>query len=361
MGRFTFVVILIFGFSLGNLRAQESETPERSDFVSDASFVVGTYTPANRDHSTKSMVAATNAFLDSLTKKQREAASHKLKSPERRKWTNLPAPVDAGGVRLGDLKAEQVKKACDLLAVLFSEQGYNKMRDIMIADDQLLKNGKPRRGFGTENFSLVFFGTPSETKPWAFQIDGHHVGVNLAINGEAITMSPSFIGTQPHVFKVAGTEFKPFKNETGLAHKLVNSLTDEQIKAAVIDKSRAKILTGPGNDGLVPKAKGVDCSTFSEDQKKILSELISQWVNDLPPARAEKRLKQIESEFDKMKFSWNGNKAPQSDVSYMIQSPTLIIEYACQDLGGNPLDHLHSIYRNPAFEYGNQLKKPKSF
>lgn len=356
MTRITFVATLVLLIGFSKAQAQETQTAQRSDFVSEASFVVGTYAPANRDHTPKALVTAANAFLKSLSEDQRKLASHDLKSQERREWTNLPAPQDAGGVRLGDLNSGQVKKACDLLACLLSEQGYNKMRDIMIADDQLLQNGKPRVGFGTENFSFVIFGEPSETEDWAFQIDGHHVGVNLAIKADNITMAPSFIGTQPHVFKVAGKEFKPFNNETGLAHKLVNSLTDEQAKAAILGPRRARIVTGPGNDDKVPTAKGVECSTFSDDQKKILSELISQWVNDLPAPQAEKRMKQLEAEFDKMKFSWNGNKAPKSDVSYVIQSPTLIIEYACQNLGGNPLDHLHSIYRNPNNDYGKQLK-----
>lgn len=349
---FLVIAVAISAQSVG----QDAKAPERSDFVSDASFVVGTYEPASREHSPEAIVAATNSFLDSLTDEQRKSASHELDSAERREWTNLPAPKDAGGVRLGDLKPDQVKRACDLLGALFSEQGYNKMRDIMIADDQLLKNGKPRSGFGTENFSLVIFGKPSSTEPWAFQIDGHHVGVNLAINGDKVTMSPSFIGTQPHRFTVAGRSFVPFENETGQAHQLINSLSDEQIKQAIVGPTRARIVTGPGRDGKVPSAKGVACSTFTEDQKEILSNLISQWVNDLPEPQATKRLEQIKSEFDKMKFSWNGKKESGSDVSYMIQSPSLIIEYACQNLGGNPLDHLHSVYRDPTNEYGKQLK-----
>ncbi len=351
------VLLLTFGFLATTTTAQESETiGQRGDYVSDASFVVGTYTPAGRRHSAKAMASAALVFLDSLSEEQRKSASHDLQSPERREWTNLPAPVNAGGIRLGDLNSKQVKCACDLLACLFSQQGYGKMRDIMLADDQLLKDGKPRRGFGTENFSLVIFGTPSESEPWAFQIDGHHVGANLALHGDAITMSPSFIGTQPHAFKVAGKEFQPFKHETGMAHKLVNSLSDEQVKSAVIGPTRARIKTGPGNDNKVPKAKGVACSTFNEEQKQVLLGLIKQWVNDLPEAQAAKRLKQIEAELSQMKFAWNGNKKAGSDISYTIQSPSLIIEYACQNLGGNPLDHLHSVYRDPTNEYGKQLK-----
>ena len=84
--------------------------------------------------------------------------------------------------------------------------------------------------------------------------------------------------------------------------------------------------------------------------------LIEQWVGDLPSAQAAKRMRGIESEIDQMKLSWNGGREPKSDMSYTIQSPSLIIEYACQDLGGDPLNHLHSVYRDPTNEYGKQLK-----
>jgi hypothetical protein len=67
-------------------------------------------------------------------------------------------------------------------------------------------------------------------------------------------------------------------------------------------------------------------------------------------------MKEITHEVDAMTFSWNGNQEPGSDISYSIQGPSLIIEYACQNLGGNPLAHLHSMYRNPKNEYGNQLE-----
>ena len=345
------VVISVFGSAF----AQETKS-DRNDYVSDASFVVGTYSPETPDHSPEAMAAAANAFLDSLSHELRGKAMHAIDSPERKLWTNLPAKKNAGGVHMEDLSQEQVKLACDLMANLFSKKGYRKVVDIMLADDQLLRGRQPRAGFGTENFAIVIFGKPSPNDPWAFQIDGHHVGVNLAINGESMTMSPSFIGTQPQGFKIAGTEFRPFENETDLAHKLVMSFSDDQIKKAVLGPSRARILTGPGRDGVVPDAKGVPCSTFSDAQKKNLMDLIGQWVNDLPPKQAEKRMKQLESEIDQMKVSWNGSKKPGSDVSYTIQSPTLIIEYACQDLGGNPLEHLHSNYRDPTNEYGGQVK-----
>jgi len=90
----------------------------------------------------------------------------------------------------------------------------------------------------------------------------------------------------------------------------------------------------------------------------MLLSLVSQWVNDLPPKQAGVRLTQIKSEIDEMKFAWKGSRKKGSDVSYTIQGPSLIIEYACQDLGGNPLDHIHTMYRDPTNEYGRQLNQP---
>ncbi|MEM9658185.1 MAG: DUF3500 domain-containing protein, partial [Planctomycetota bacterium] len=95
--------------------------------------------------------------------------------------------------------------------------------------------------------------------------------------------------------------------------------------------------------------------TFNAEQKRLLLSLIGRWVNDLPPIQAERRMQQIREELDQMRFGWQGPTEAVSDVSYSIQGPSLIIEYACQSLGGNPLDHLHTMYRDPTNEYGNQL------
>ena len=345
-----------FLLTAGVAIAQQSGN--RTDYVSDASHLIGTYSPPSGNHSPEAMAAAANKFLDSLDARHRQRAAHDLRSPERRAWTNVPPRPDAGGLRLGDCNTNQVKAFCDLLATLFSEQGYAKMRNIMLADDQLLRGGRARPAFGTENFSVVLFGTPSATEPWAFQLDGHHVGVNLAIHGEMLTMSPSFIGTQPEAFQIAAKKYRPLAGEIDDAFKLVNSLTNEQLAAAVVGANRGNITTGPGNDSKVPEPHGVSCATFDEAQAKTLLSLVSQWVNDLPPKQGDKRMQQLKGEIDKTYFAWRGPRKAGSDVSYSIQGPSLIIEYACQDLGGNPLDHLHTMYRDPTNEYGRQLDTP---
>lgn len=63
---------------------------------------------------------------------------------------------------------------------------------------------------------------------------------------------------------------------------------------------------------------------------------------------------EFEKEFDKTYFAWQGPRKTGSDVSYVIQGPSLLIEFAYQDLGGNPLAHLHTQFRNLKKDYGKK-------
>lgn len=320
-----------------------------------ASEVFASAKPAETDHSPKAMVAAAEAFLVMLTPDQRKQLMLPIDDPERREWTNVPPGSDVGGLRLGDLNKEQLEGACAFLSTVMSKSGYLKSRNIMLADDLLLKSEKQanrRGGFGSANFWVAIFGTPSESNPWGVQWDGHHVAINLSIVGEKVTMSPSFIGTQPHRFKVGDEEISPMKGETEGGYIFIDSLTHKQRKEAIQGAKRARMVAGPGKDGAKPKLTGLSCESLSPEQRVKLMKLIALWVNDLPKAAAEARLAEIEAQLDQTIFAWNGPYDLGSDMSYHLAGPGVIIEYCGQDLGGDPLDHLHSIYRDPTNEYG---------
>ncbi len=311
--------------------------------------------PAETDHSPKAMVAAAKALSDSLSEEQRKQLMLPLNDPERSKWTNVPPRNEVGGLRLGDLNKAQLEKACAFLSTVLSKQGYLKSRNIMLADDLLLddkETAEKRGGFGSANYWIVIFGEPSESGPWGVQWDGHHVAVNATIHGEKMTISPSFIGTQPHKFTLKGEEIVPMKNEVAYAFEFINSLTDEQRASAVKSDRRGRIAAGAGKDGFKPDPRGLSCDKLTDAQQAILMKLIAVWVNDMPEAPAKARLKEIESQLDKAHFAWHGPYKPGSDASYHLYGPNVIIEYSGQDLGGDPKDHLHSIYRDPTNEYG---------
>jgi hypothetical protein len=324
----------------------------REHFVSDASYIVGTYQPKQPTYKAADMAAAARAFVDSLDESQQRKAIFPINSPERREWTNLPPASTAAGLRLGDCNEEQIRALCDLMAAILSESGYKKLCHVMLADDQLLSNGRPRAGIGTETFQVLIFGDPAADSRWAFQLDGHHLGINVTISGERVTLSPSFIGTQPEKFQIADTEYRPLTGEIDEAYALVNTLSDDLRRQAVLSPRRGPLRTGPGSDGLIPQARGVPCKLFSDEQKKAVLSLLSYWVNDLPPHIAKEHKARLEKEVDEMVFSWNGALTPRSDISYAIQGPSIIVEFACQGAPDNPLDHIHTMYRDPTNEYG---------
>lgn len=355
MTRVALLPCLLAGLSAAGSMTAIGQTTTATEYASDASRIVSTYELTSREHTPDAMARAAQAFLDSLDPEQRKQAALELKDRERRLWTNLPARPGAGGIALGDCTQTQVEAFCDLMGTLLSEEGYAKMVNIMLADDQLIRGGRTRSGIGTASFAVVLFGKPSPNGPWGFQLDGHHVGLNLAISGDQLTMSPSFIGTQPEAYHLAGQSIRPLSGEIDGAYKLINSLSPELRSQAILSSTRGRLRSGPGTDGQVPTAAGAPCSEFTEAQKETLLGLIAEWVNNLPPKQAEQRLEELRGELDQMRFAWNGPIEQMSDISYAIQGPSLIIEYACQDLGGNPLDHLHTMYRDPTNEYGGQL------
>jgi hypothetical protein len=326
----------------------------RDDFVSDASYIIGTYKPKHPTYKAGDMAATAQAFVDSLNESQKGKVVFPIDSPERSEWTNLPPIPSAAGLRLGDCNQEQLRALCDLMAAILSESGYKKLCHVMLADDQLLPEGRPRAGLGTATFQVLIFGDPAAESPWAFQLDGHHLGINVTISGERVTLSPSFIGTQPEKFQIAEKEYRPLTGEIDKAYALVNTLSDDLRRQAVLSPRRGQLQSGPGRDGQIPQRQGVSCKLFSDEQKKAVVSLLSHWVTDLPPHIAKEHLARLEKEVDEMVFSWNGALTPRSDISYAIQGPSIIVEFACQGAPDNPLDHIHTMYRDPANEYGRE-------
>ena len=323
-------------------------TRPKPDYPSLTSEVFETYTPERA----ASPAAAAQAFLAALDEEQRGECLHSLHSQYRSQWTNTPPRDNEDGVRLGSCDRKALERVCDLLATSLSDDGYAKMRDIMLADDQLLRNGRPRRGFGAENFWLGFFGEPKADGAWGLQFDGHHLALNLAFDGEEMSLSPSFVGTQPARYNRKGKTIIPLREVTRRAQILLDSLSQKHRDIAVFSPHRKQLETGPGHDGEVTKVRGLDCSLLEQSQQRMLARLIEAYVQDLPPEHAKARMQEIREEIPKMHFAWFGKTKHPADMSYRIQGPTVLIEYACQDLGGDPLNHLHTMYRNPKNEYG---------
>ena len=335
-------------------------------YASRAGAVLGTWRPARPAHTPEHMAQAANRFLLILNDAQRRTAHYDLNSPERTRWTNAPARGEVGGVALGDLNGAQLRALLDLLASVLSEKGYYRIRDVMLGDDlRAVIDGRRNTGVGIEAFRFSVFGEPSATSRWALQLDGHHLALNITLDGDAWSMSPSFIGTYPQSFLVAGTQMRPLAAQTDLAFEFVNSLTPEQRSLTVIGARRGAMRVGAGRDGVVPEPAGMRCDALDGAQKEKLLALASQWFDLMPPRHARAQKERFLNALDKTWFSWSGPLAAGSDVSWAIQGPSVIMEYANDawggSSGGDPADHVHTIYRDLEREYGGGLlDRPRS-
>jgi hypothetical protein len=299
-------------------------------------------------------VAKANAFLESLDAEQRGKALLEFDSARKPSWSNLPVTmVPRNGLRLGELSKTQRAAALETLAAVLSKEGYQKVIDIMNADDQLVKGNDNRMRFGTDNYYLALFGKPSATKPWMLQFGGHHLGINVTIVGKDAVLTPSHTGAQPDSFTRDGKTVRPLGPENDLAFKLVNMLDAEQQKQAVLGAKPKNLLLGPGQDGKTIPAEGLKCAGLKEDQRAVLLELIGAWVHILPKDAAASRLAALKAKIDDTYFAWYGPTTNGSAVYYRIQGPTLLIEYAPQ--GGT--NHIHTIIRDPSNDYGKELTK----
>ena len=87
-------------------------------------------------------------------------------------------------------------------------------------------------------------GEPSATKPWGWQLDGHHVVINYFVLGDQVVMSPVFMGSEP--VKAEGGQFKgaevcQTEQDKGLA--FLQMLDAEQRAKAIVGDAK-----GPTNN-----------------------------------------------------------------------------------------------------------------
>ena len=322
---------------------------------------------------TAQVVAATEAFLETLDDAQREQVSFdfddELKTSN---WSNLPAPlVERSGVPLGGMTEEQQQAAMAILQAALSEEGYEKTVGIMVSDQVLAdEGGGGDLQFGIDRYVVAIFGSPSETEPWMLQFGGHHLGLNLTVSGEDNVLTPSFVGVQPSEYTLAeagnltafepanvldGGTVRPMGAENDEAFELMNALDAQQQEEAILDYEVSDLVLGPGEDGRVLEPEGIPASEMTADQQALLLDLVREWVGIANEGAAEARMSEIEDNLDGTYFAWSGPTTNGEVTYYRITGPTLHIEFAHEAApppGG--ILHVHTIYRDPTREYGEQ-------
>ena len=327
---------------------------------------------------TTAAVAAANAFLGTLGSDLRAKAQLELRPEVRRRWSNLPTgvamqvdqgrtggPFERNGVKLGALNKAQQEAALALVAATLSPSGYQKVIDIVDADETLEKTsgsarpaGSPVR-FGRAEYYVAILGIPSATTPWMMQFGGHHLAINITIAGGDSVLTPSHTGAQPTTFVQNGRTVRPLGDELDKALALFATLTPDQQKQAILNYKVADVVAGPGLDGKVVQPEGVRASAFNATQQAMLIELVGEWVGILGSSAAASRMADVKTGLADTYFAWSGPGTKEGGAYFRIQGPTVLIEYAPQaSRGADGLpDHIHTFYRDPTNEYGAKLTR----
>jgi hypothetical protein len=310
---------------------------------------------AGDDQVVANAVAKANAFLETLDAQQRGKLVLEFDNARKSSWSNLPVTmVRRNGLPLGELSKRQRAAALDAIAAVLSKEGFQKVIDVMNADDQLVQ-GNNRMRFGTDNYYLALFGTPSATKPWMLQFGGHHLGLNVTVVGKETTLAPTHTGAQPDTFMRDGKTVRPLGAENDLAFKLINMLNADQRKQAILGARPRNLVLGPGQDNKTIRPEGLKCDVLKDDERATLLDLIGAWIHILPNDAAASRLASLKTKIDETYFAWYGPTTNGSAAYYRIQGPTLLIEYAPQ----GSTSHIHTIIRDPSNDYGKEFTTQK--
>src|SRR5258705_3217835 len=240
---------------------------------------------------TAGIVAATKKFLATLDDAQRGKVVFAFKDEaQRKRWSNFPTGIfNRQGLRMGDLTKPQREAALAVLATALSPQGYEKVLQIVEADE-VLRKSSGQSIFGRDEYYVSFLGQPSSTEPWMIQFGGHHSGLNITLAGEQGTLAPSHTGAQPAVFEFEGKTVRPLGREVDKAFVLIASLDEAQRKQAILGFQMRDLALGPGRDGQTIQPEGIKGSALTEKQREMLLELASEWTGIMHEAAAKAKM-----------------------------------------------------------------------
>jgi hypothetical protein len=346
--------------------------------------------------STAPIVHAAQAFLGALTVAQRDEVLFPLGATEQRLWLNMhpnylrhglmlealgsdAQGVDARGVDAQGVDARSVDAraaAMGLMAACLSDRGFQQARDVMRVNGLLVEITNSADEFGEWPYWISFFGEPSTTEPWAWQIDGHHLNLNVFVLGDHMVFTPSFMGSEPCDIEdglLAGVHlFRP-EHDAGLA--FLRSLNNTQLAAAVFSPSIARdalppelhdpidgrMQVGALNDNRILPYEGVRGGSLDTSQRQLLRNLIGEYVGWGSTGHAEVKMAEVEAHLDNTHVLWMGRIAEHGPFYYRVHSPVVLIEFDHHPgIVFNNIEpshhHTHTLIRTPnAGDYGTDL------
>jgi hypothetical protein len=363
----TLLVIAAGAWATAALRAQRGGDPLAEAFkgvTATGTIEPGLFPIRATGVSTAPVRQAADQFLASLTAEQRARTAFPVDDAEWRKWNNVHRYARQG-VSFKEMTEAQRERGYGLMRAGLSARGFVKSRAVMRLNGYLAELVKNVEEYGEHLYHLTVMGTPSETQPWGWQLDGHHLIVNYFVLGDQVVMTPSFMGSEPvtaSAGQFAGTEVLQEEQDKGLA--FMRALTAEQQKTATLraDKPDNNALAQAFRDNLVLDFAGLRASTLDAARKERLLGVVQEYVGNMADGHAKVKMEEVRRHLDATWFAWIGGTGDDSPFYYRIHSPVILIEFDHQRPVALPgprvpgKAHIHTVVRTPnGNDYGKDL------
>jgi len=306
------------------------------------------------------LAAAAGKFISLLDSTQKAHALYPFDVDDRYNFYYFPVD-NRKGVAMDELNDAQKQAAFNLLKTSLSDETVKKVNEIMSLEVILkaLENRKADDHFRDPGkYYLTIFGIPSNHTVWPCPFDAHHACLNFSAKEKKLVAgTPGFLGANPAIVQQGPEKGKEvLKKEKDMGFALLHSLSPEELKKAMIDKTApGEIITRNDRKAMIAHPEGLLYSEMSNTQQEIFLQLINLYVHRYTKLFADDMLKQIQKAgLENLRFAWAGFTEPGIGKPhyYRIQGPTILIEY---DNTQNNANHIHAVWRDFEGDFGEDL------
>jgi Protein of unknown function (DUF3500) len=307
---------------------------------------------------TMALRAAARAFLSALDDAGRAAAVSEFGTPDRKVWTYLPGPRP--GVAVGDLSDAARGALHELLDVTLSAMGADRTRQVMNLDDVLreVERSAGRAGWqrrSSDRYWVRVLGDP-DTQAWAWHLGGHHVGIHATVVGDAIAVTPCFLGANPAVVRSGPhSGLQVLREEEALARGLLAALTVNQLAVAVVSPTAPDDIATRDDPVADPDVvpSGLRFEDMDDAQAQRFESLMRWYLGRAPEAVAEQAWRAVtDAGIGQVSFAWAGPTTVGAPHYYAVKGETFLLEYDNTQDGAN---HAHTVWRDLRRDWGTDL------
>ncbi len=305
-------------------------------------------------HAASLMAECANRFLAALDADQRGKATFPFDTDERMNWHFIPK--ERKGLPLREMTPYQKHLASALLAAGLSQAGYIKAVTIMSLEDvlKIMENASGEHR-NPEKYYFSVFGTPSDSGPWGYRVEGHHLSQNYTVVNGKVIDGPCFFGANPAEVRQGPRKgLRTLAWEDDLGIELIHALDEQQQKVAIVDPTAYRdILTAASRKAaLQGQPSGLSASKMDRKQFDTLMALMEEYARNVPDELARGRMAQIDKASRNIHFAWSGGINRGDRRYYRVQSPSFLIEL--DDTQDNA-NHIHSVWRDFTGDFGEDL------